>query len=447
LEATYFSLLDIIPVFFWATIILVVALVVRSSKSHLPEYKYYMPNIFMKMFFACAYGAFYIYVYGGGDTTAFYDAAITLNNLFFKSPELYLEQMITTPNPYQFTTFYDTTTGYPPGWIYREPEGFFVSKIISILSFFTLKSYFAMSLIFSAFAAHASWKLFQLVRSYNFNNEKLIAFGILFLPSVNFWCTGVSKDSVIFIAALYLISHAFTIISSEHKSKFRNYAMVILMSFLIYHIRNFVLVAIIVPLLFSISARLVKAFGGGNMAVITFRTLILIVGIVGIGRSFILQSEQDFLSSNSALQEASVIQKDFQTNETYGNKKYDLGDVQFTSIGLIKVMPLAIVTGIYRPFIWEALSPTLILNGLESIIFLYFTFLFFRRNFIQKWNFIRGHELLIFCLVFILIIGFMTGMTSILYGVLVRLRSPLLPFLMILLTLKITPKKTVEENV
>ncbi|MEJ6617498.1 MAG: hypothetical protein QNL61_11395, partial [Crocinitomicaceae bacterium] len=118
MESTYFSILDIIPVFFWAMVILVVALVVRTSKRHLPEYKYYMPNIFMKMFFACAYGAFYIYVYGGGDTTAFYDAAITLNNLFFKSPALYFEQMITTPNPYQFTTFYDTTTGYPPGWIY-----------------------------------------------------------------------------------------------------------------------------------------------------------------------------------------------------------------------------------------------------------------------------------------------------------------------------------------
>ncbi len=421
-------------------VILVVALFVRSSKRHLPEYQYYIPNILMKMVFACAYGAFYIYVYGGGDTTAFYDAAITLNNLFFKSPALYFEQMFTTPNKFQFTTFYDSVTGYPPGWIFREPEGFFVSKIISILSFFTLKSYFAMSLIFSAFAAHASWKLLQLVRSYKFNNEKLIAFGILFLPSVNFWCTGISKDSIVLIEAMYLIYNAFKIISKEHQSNIFNYIMVLFMAFLIYHIRSFILISIVVPLFFSLSARLVKSMGGGNLAVLAFRSLILIIGIIGVGQSLIQQSEQDLIQSNSALEQASIIQKDFQTNTTYGDKKYELGNVEFTSVGLLKIMPLAIMTGIYRPFIWEALSPTLIMNGLESMVFLYFTFLFFRRNFIKKWSIIRGHEFLIFCLIFVLIIGFMTGMTSILYGVLVRLRAPLLPFLMVLLTIKLKEK-------
>ena len=399
-----------------------------------------MPNILAKMFFAVAYGVFYIFLYGGGDTTAFYDAAISLNNLFFKSPELYFEQMFTTPNKFQFTTFYDSVTGYPPGWIFREPEGFFVSKIISILSFFTLKSYFAMSLIFSAFAAHASWKLFQLVRSYKFNNEKLIAFGILFLPSVNFWCTGISKDSIVLIAAMYLIYNAFKIISKEHQSNIFNYIMVLFMAFLIYHIRSFILISIVVPLFLSLSARLVKSIGGGNMAVIAFRSLILIIGIIGVGRSLIQQSEQDLSQLNSSLEQASIIQKDFQTNTTYGDKKYELGNVEFTSVGLLKIMPLAIVTGMYRPFIWEALSPTLILNGVESILFLYLTFYLFRRNFIKKWSIIRGHEFLIFCLIFVLIIGFMTGMTSILYGVLVRLRAPLLPCLMVLLTIKLKEK-------
>ena len=174
------------------------------------------------------------------------------------------------------------------------------------------------------------------------------------------------------------------------------------------------------------------------MAVIAFRTSILVSSAVFLGGTFVLQSEQDFISSNSVFQQASSIQQDFQNNDTYGDKKYDLGKVEFTSVGLLKVMPLAIITGIYRPFIWEALSPTLILNGIESVIFLYFTFLFFRKKALKKWALIRSHEFLIFCLLFILIIGFMTGMTSILYGVLVRLRAPLLPFLFILLTMDMT---------
>lgn len=423
------------PAILWFIIIFVSAVVIKSFKNNPIEYKYYIPNILAKLFFGVFFGLFYLIVYGGGDTTAYFEGALALNNLFFKSPELYFKQMLTAPEPSQYSVFYDSTTGYPPTWIFRETAGFFISKIASIFAFFTLKSYFAMTLFFATFTAHASWKIYQLVRSYNFSSNKLLVFGVLFLPSVNFWCSGVSKDSVVFAATLYTVYNAFIIISPEHKSKIINYIIITVMVFLIYHIRSFVLIAIFVPLFFAISARFVRFLGGGNMAVVAFRSIILIIGIVGIGRSFILQSEEDFLSSNSALQQAEITQRDFQFNETYGDKKYDLGDVEFTSIGLLKVMPLAMLTGIFRPFIWEALSPSLLMNGLESIIFLYFTFFFVRKKLISKLSLIRGHEFLIFCLIFVLIIGFLTGLTSILYGVLVRLRAPLLPFLFILLTM------------
>ena len=79
------------------------------------------------------------------------------------------------------------------------------------------------------------------------------------------------------------------------------------------------------------------------------------------------------------------------------------------------------------------------------MIFLYLTFVFFRRKFLQKWNYIRSHEFLIFCFIFVLIIAFMTGMTSILYGVLVRLRAPLLPFFVILLTIDIANQNSEDH--
>ena len=436
MQTSYLTFLDILPAIFWFIIIFVTALIVRGSKKDQPHYKYYIPNLLAKLFFGVAFGVFYIYIYEGGDTTAFYETAVCLNNLFFKSPELYFQQLFSPGDPFFYTTFYDVSTGYPPRWIYKEPEGFFVAKIMSVFSFFTLKSYFAMTFILSALTAHASWKLYLLVRAYDFSNQKLLVIGMLFLPSVNFWCSGVSKDTLVFVAAMYLIYHAFKLVSEEHRGTVFNVVGVIVMALIVYHIRSFVLTAILIPLFFGVSARLVRVLGGGNMAVIAFRTIIVVVAVLGIGRSFILQSEQDFLASNSALQEAAVIQNDFIENKLYGDKKYDLGDVEFTSIGLLKVMPLATVTGIFRPFIWEAMSPTLILNGIESIVFLYFTYLFFRRNAWKKWALIRGHEFLIFCLMFVLIIGFMTGMTSILYGVLVRLRAPLLPFLFVLLTIR-----------
>jgi hypothetical protein len=41
-----------------------------------------------------------------------------------------------------------------------------------------------------------------------------------------------------------------------------------------------------------------------------------------------------------------------------------------------------------------------------------------------------------FALIFVLIIGFISGLTSVLFGVLVRVRAILLPFIYLLLTVK-----------
>jgi len=437
--------MDIFPSLLWLVIILAVGYAIRNANVDTPHFKYFMPNLYMKLIASLAFGMFYIFYYGGGDTTAYYEGAASLNNLFFKSPELYFENMTSTPSRDTWTHYFDSRTGFPPHWIYGESEAFFVSKIISIFTFFTLKSYIASTLLVSSIAAIASWKLFTLVRDYNFCNEKYLAFGILFLPSVNFWCSGISKDTIVIITTMLAVYHGFKIVSLSLKSGLKNWFLFILNMVIIYHIRDFIFMAIAIPLTLSISARFVKVYGGGDYVVIIVRTLIFIGGIAIIGGSLIAKSEEDFLESNALVQQAAVIQNDFSNNDTYGTKKYDLGDITFTPIGLLKIMPIAVMTGVFRPFIWESLSATLILNGIESIIFLYFTYLFVRRKPMKKLKQIRGHEFLIFALFFIFIIAFMTGLTSGLYGVLVRLRAILLPFLFVILTFKVDEGENSEE--
>tara|TARA_B110000879_G_C11101575_1_gene483410 strand:- start:609 stop:1382 length:774 start_codon:yes stop_codon:yes gene_type:complete len=240
------------------------------------------------------------------------------------------------------------------------------------------------------------------------------------------------------------VYHGFKIVSLTMKSKLKNWIFFAFNLILIYHIRDFIFLSIAIPFTLAISARFVKVYGGGDYVVIIVRTLIFVGGLALIGGSVISKSEEDFLESNSLVQQASIVQDDFSNNDTYGDEKYDLGEITFTPVGLLKVMPLALATGIYRPFIWEALSPTLILNGLESVMFLYFTYLFIRRKPFKKFKQIRGHEFLIFALFFVFILAFMTGLTSGLYGVLVRLRAILLPFLFVLLTFE--GDKEVEED-
>ncbi|NQY68575.1 MAG: hypothetical protein HRT72_12750, partial [Flavobacteriales bacterium] len=262
----------------------------------------------MKIVSSVGFALFYIFYYGGGDTTAYYDGATTLNNLFLESPELFFENLTTEPDFNSIGHYFDAKTGYPPSWIYKESEGFFVCKLLSFLTFFTFKSYLASTIIISAFATISSWRLFSLVREYKFCNEKYLALGILFLPSVNFWCSGISKDTVVLIATMFAVYHGFKIVSLTLKSSFKNWFFFAFNMLLIYHVRDFIFLAISVPFALSISARFVKVYGGGDYAVIIVRTILFGVGLVLISGSIISKSEEDFIESNSLVQKAAIVQ-------------------------------------------------------------------------------------------------------------------------------------------
>ena len=41
------------------------------------------------------------------------------------------------------------------------------------------------------------------------HKTNIAAFALLFIPSVNFWCTGISKDTLMFISIFYLLFYFF----------------------------------------------------------------------------------------------------------------------------------------------------------------------------------------------------------------------------------------------
>ena len=62
---------------------------------------------------------------------------------------------------------------------------------------------------------------------------------------------------------------------------------------------------------------------------------------------------------------------------------------------------------------------------------------FISGNPFKKIKNIRKQEILVFAFIFTLFIAFMAGFTSVLFGVLVRIRAPLLPFFFLVLTASI----------
>jgi hypothetical protein len=429
-DYAYFSPIDILATILGVCIIFILAYLRRRRNRELDHYKYYLPALSFKMLFVLANAIFYIVVYGGGgDSIGYWDGAVKLNNLFWEDPFAYFHEIFNSEEPRSVYRSFTISTGYPDGRIYEESQSWFISKIASYFTFFAFKGYILMSLIFAYITTNASWRLFELARSFKLHSDWHLALAIFFIPSLSFWCGGISKDTVVFVAVCYFLHHLFQVLSRETKTRYRNWLIMLLCLYVIIQVRSFMLLSVMAPLLYAFSASLAKKYETRKFEKFFIRLFFTLIIGGGFAAFFGTSLADGFIK------EASVINLDMSTNKTYGTNRYSLGEVDYSPVGMVAAAPMSILAGFYRPYIWEALSVSLILNGLESIVLIYFTFRFFmNRKIGQRIIRIRKHEFLIFAFFFALILAYFAGFTSILFGVLVRFKAPVLPFLVIILT-------------
>ena len=437
-EGTYqfLGFFDGLAILIWLGILIGLVSSTFNKNKEKSYYKYYKPGFYIKLFAAISFSIIYIYKYEGGDTAAYWDTAQKFNNLFYIKPLKFFEEMFSSiPFSSRYYSF-DITTGVPPDWIYNEKEGLFTSKLYALLTFLTFRSYFAMTFICAYFSFRASWKLFELGIKYNASSERNLAIGALLLPSTAFWCTGISKDTIVYCCVIYALDLLFCFFDKSVKKGFVFYFKLFIIYFLLSNIRDFMLLTALAPFIFAVGIKYSNRSGNSNFSKFFIQFILILL---------ILSGMAIFFSSSKAVeitQEAQVIQSDLKNNSEYGGAKYDLGITDFTPLGMLKAMPISIFTSFYRPFIWEAGSLFILISALETLILLLLTLnLIFRSGiklFIKR---IRENEFLIMAAVFSLILGFFAGYTSGLFGVLVRFKAPLLPFLFILLTMNLKSER------
>jgi len=412
----------------------------KSQVEDLEMRRYFTPMMFMKFGMGFVFISMYIFYYNGGDNTAYWQGGVKLNSLFFDNYTSYFKDLF-----YFGENTYDDlikfqNVGYPPNYIFKGYESWFVCKVVSVVSFLTFRSYLATSLVFTYFAMMGSWRLYELVVRYGVINKRNAAIAALFIPSVGIWCSGITKDSLIYISLLYIITNVFSIFNGWKKIGFWSLFSIALGLFIIYHLRTFIFYVVVVSIIVALIAGYQKKAKSNFVFTLAYY-IVLIIGFVSILFISARSNSIETLNDSSFMDEVQTIQNDFINNETYKGQRYSLGAVEFTVFGMLRLFPIAVITAFYRPFILEARSPILLANALESLIFLWFTLKFlFQGNVFKKIRVALGNELLSFSIYFALFLGFIAGFTSIIFGVLVRFRAPILPFLAIVLLSGISAK-------
>ena len=114
--------------------------------------------------------------------------------------------------------------------------------------------------------------------------------------------------------------------------------------------------------------------------------------------------------------------------------RYDLGDLDGTIPGMLRLAPSAINVSLFRPYLWEINNPLMLIASLESSILLILTMIVLMRA-VRVLPRLANSPMVLFAFTFSMIFAFAVGISTYNFGTLFRYKIPLMPFYGILLVI------------
>lgn len=267
--------------------------------------------------------------------------------------------------------------------------------------------------------------LFKAFKGFAIKNEKLLFYVIFLMPSILFWGSGVLKESIIFFGFGLLIYHLVKI-----KRSLNPYSIIlILTSLILLTFTKFYLVAsLTIPVTgyFITNFFKLKRIGFGYLISFT----LFIAAIITVP---LISKQLDFISKVASKQQTfSRFVNSVDTKS--GFKIPELSD----ATSLIINTPNALNNTIIRPYFWECNSLFVWFSALENhlvLLLLIFTF-FFKKKIVPA-----SKKILYFNLTFILFLFILIGLTTPVFGAIMRYKLPGLLLLLISLIIIIDTQK------
>ncbi|HPX76286.1 MAG TPA: hypothetical protein PLW77_06880 [Bacteroidales bacterium] len=421
------TILDIVLIL----VILFFAYVYGSRKSSnnfdKAEYKFFKSALIYKILVSVVFALTVLFFYPG-DSFSYFQSINSFSKLFFENPQHYFNILVFGNKP-EFHSYFNANTGYPPYYMWRDANSIFVARFYSIFMFLTYRSYLLSTIIASLIGFTGLWKFYKTLCKIYPGIEQKFIFAIMYMPSLFFWTSGIMKDTLT-VSAIGWIIYAFYELVIIKKIKVKYILIIIISSIIIINVKAYVLLAL-APGLF------IWAFFGQMKAikskVLKFLLAPAILGILLLVFSLLMRNASEYMGVygdiEATLTQASVVQQDLLRYEQYGQNYYDIGKFEATPMGVLKKFPEATISGIYRPFLWEAGNPFVLLAALESLFLLvYLLYVAFKTKIIRFFKIVFSDPLLIFSLSFVIIFSFGIGLASANFGALARYKAPMLPF-------------------
>lgn len=389
-----------------------------------PWRRYFIPALNVKIIGALFIGLIYQYYYGGGDTAYYFTQSKVVNEAIAENPEKGFILMLHIPTVYQ-GDFQMYTSRME--W-YFGLNMYLVIALTAFINLFTFTTFLPTSIIFACISFTGVWALFRTFASQYPQYLRQVAVAMLFIPSCFIWGSGIFKDTLCMFGLGWLTYGVFQMLV-QRNFRVSNIVLSILSFYVVFIVKVYILLAFVPALSLWVVFMYSHKFKSKS---IRFALKLSLAGITILGLYILSIKYADELGGYSLdnISKTAEVTRSYVLGESGKNEGsgYDLGEIDPSMLGMLQVMPKALLAALYGPFVWQARKVIVLMNALEASVFLFVSIRILLRIGLRRiWKEVNSDPNIQFFLVFTLIFGFAVGLTAGNYGSLSRYRIPCLP--------------------
>lgn len=389
----------------------------RIFKGQHAELKsFFLPALSIKVASGITLGLVYSYYYTVGDTFVFFGDAQKLVQLFHAHPGDY----------FNFLWQGDETWGTTIGLLNKQGRSLLLVKILSVVTLGSFGNYWIASVYFSIISFLGSWYALVKIQLW-FSESKWAALISFFLvPSVLFWSSGIIKESIC-MGALMFITGIYVVINFKGTLKMWEWLVGLIAVALLWNLKYY-WVALFIP-----SAMTTIFMSRINLQrKLKLNRFALISGWIALFSIIVLAAST--LHPNFYMYR--FLEVIVENNNAYTLVSYDAPFVHFNDLqpnwaSIFLNSPWAMVSGLFRPFVFEVKTIFQFLISIENLVLLLLTL--YNLRYVQTiWN--SKYILLVASVVvYILLLAIFLTLSTPNLGTLSRYKVGFLPFLFLLL--------------
>lgn len=259
-----------------------------------------------------------------------------------------------------------------------------------------------------------------------------MALAILFVPNVLLGGSGIFKDTITLCLTMYSFVCLVEIFIAKNKI-FLHGLYFIITVYIVFVIKSYIIVSFL-------GCASLWLFGLVKIKSDLLRIILkpFLIGIFGLIFYFAFD---EFTKSFEKFSIDKVLEATKNTgqylktvSETQDGSVYDIGTLDPSITGLLKLAPAAINVTLFRPYLWESGKIIIFFSAIESAFLLLFTiFTVFKVGPFRFVYYIIKDPLLLAFFLFTIIFAIFVGLSSFNFGSLVRYKIPCIPLYLIVL--------------